>query len=452
MSHLRPRHRCGGASQAPALLLAIALAAAPLGAEEIALPAALELARASNPAFAAARRRAEAAAAEAAAAARSASWPRLALTSGWTATDQPAAVFAQRLDAGTLAARDLALDRLSSPSAYAHLGTALALEVPIDASGKAAAQRRDAEARSRIAAAAAREAELETDLQVSTAWHRALVAAQAVAATERTVAGSLAREGELEARASEGAALHADLLRARTRRRRLEAELAARRGERSTALAALALAVGSERPLAPAGAPAVPAPPGEIAPWLAAAGSGAAVAAARAAVEAAAARESAERRGARPDLLLSAQLRDDRGPLADGQESWAGGAMLRWSLFDPQRASRRTAAATARAAAQADLAAALARARFETEAAWHAAAATHERWLAARGGTEEGREALRVVRERRSAGLATLTDELETEAAALAAELDELAAAAEAAIARAALARTAGRAAAETTP
>jgi len=59
-------------------------------------------------------------------------------------------------------------------------------------------------------------------------------------------------------------------------------------------------------------------------------------------------------------------------------------------------------------------------------------------------GTAEGREALRVVQERRQAGMATLTDELETEAASLAAELGELSAAADTALADAALARAAG--------
>jgi hypothetical protein len=49
-----------------------------------------------------------------------------------------------------------------------------------------------------------------------------------------------------------------------------------------------------------------------------------------------------------------------------------------------------------------------------------------------------------VVQERRTAGLATLTDELETEAAALAAALAEIAAAAEVSIADAALRRAAG--------
>jgi outer membrane protein TolC len=49
-----------------------------------------------------------------------------------------------------------------------------------------------------------------------------------------------------------------------------------------------------------------------------------------------------------------------------------------------------------------------------------------------------------VVQERRQAGVATLTDELETETAALQAALAEIAAAAEVAMADAALRRAAG--------
>ena len=81
---------------------------------------------------------------------------------------------------------------------------------------------------------------------------------------------------------------------------------------------------------------------------------------------------------------------------------------------------------------------------FEIVSAWHLAVAASERWDASHGGTEEGLEALRVIRERRDAGLATLTDELETEAAALQAELAEWSAAAGAAVARATLERAAG--------
>ena len=428
-----------------ALVAAIVLPSRWIAAEELSLQAALELAQASSPTLAAARARAAAARAEAEGVARSTRWPRLAATGGWTVTDQPAAVFAQRLDAGALEERDLAIERLTAPGSHAHLGTTLGLEIPIDAFAKGSPQRRGALAAARAAEQAAVEAELETALRVATAWHGAVVAARAVVATEHALGGAVAREGVLDAELAEGAALRADLLRVRTRRRRLEGELASRRGEHRTALAALALAVGAGRPIEPAGEPAAPDPPGELAPWLASSETAPGVEAARAAVEAAAARAESEARSARPDLLLSTQMRDDRGPLDQGAASGLAAALLRWSLYDPQRAPRRAAAAAARAAAEAGLDAAREESRFRIEAAWHRAVAAHERWAAARGGTEEGREALRVVRERRAAGLATLTDELETEAASLAAELDELAASAEAAVTAAALRRAAAR-------
>jgi outer membrane protein len=116
---------------------------------------------------------------------------------------------------------------------------------------------------------------------------------------------------------------------------------------------------------------------------------------------------------------------------------------VRWTL-DPAQ-SRRTAAARAdERVAASEAAALLARVKAEVHAAWVRRAAAREGLVAARGGTEDGREALRIVRERRAAGLATLTDELETDAAALAAELDELRARAELVLAEAALRRAAG--------
>ena len=82
--------------------------------------------------------------------------------------------------------------------------------------------------------------------------------------------------------------------------------------------------------------------------------------------------------------------------------------------------------------------------RLEVALAYRRAAAARARHTAASGGAEEGREALRVVQERRKAGLATLTDELETESEALGAALAEITTAAEVAMADAALARAAG--------
>jgi outer membrane protein TolC len=427
----------------------------------LSLAEAIALAEESSPVLAAARRRAEAAGERALTSERGGNWPRLGLSTAWTATNTPASVFAQKLNAGLFTDADFALGSLNSPDARSHLSTSLAVELPLDPFGKSSPALRASRSEAEAEAQAAREVELEVRLRVVETWHRAGLAAQAVFATERAVAGAASRESLIEAQATEGAVLRADLLRARARRRSLEADLAARRGEAQSAGAGLALAVGSKEPLAPAiesqlddsrvGASGTGTVDEEPAPealteWLERVASRPAVVAARAALAAAEQGSLAAARGVRPDLALSAALLDDRGPLPDGQQTGAAGAFLRWSLFDPQQEPRRAAAESSAAAAAADLAAAEGQARFEIESAWHAAVSARERRQAAHGGTEEGLEALRVVRERRAAGLATLTDELETEAAALAAELAELGATADAAITRAALERAAGAA------
>jgi outer membrane protein TolC len=127
-----------------------------------------------------------------------------------------------------------------------------------------------------------------------------------------------------------------------------------------------------------------------------------------------------------------------------GAQSWAVGAMLRWNFYDATRGKRVAAALADERATVEDERSARDRVRFEVEAAFSRLAAAKDRLTAAEGGAEEGREALRVIQERRSQGLDTLTDELETEAAAFAAELEEINAARSAVLAEAALRRAAG--------
>jgi outer membrane protein TolC len=119
------------------------------------------------------------------------------------------------------------------------------------------------------------------------------------------------------------------------------------------------------------------------------------------------------------------------------------GIGVRWSAFDPSRSQREAAAIAEQRASTVDEAAAEGEVRLSVAVAYRRALAARERHAAAAGGLEEGREALRVVEERRQAGLATLTDELDTEAAALGAALQEIGAAAEVAMADAALRRAA---------
>jgi outer membrane protein TolC len=425
-------------------------ASAPARAAEtlsLCLVEALALADRNNPDLAAARAQAEAQKDRAESVRRSA-WPRLGAGFNWTRSDNPAMAFMGKLNSGMLAPEDLDVARLNSPAALSHLTSALTLEVPVDLPKRIGSAAASQAGLALAAEAATREATLALHLQVVEAYHRLALARRALAVTERAVQSARAREADIEARVAEGGALHADLLRARSRRRQRDADLAERRADAELAAAVLVRLLGVEPTISVqisdvAGAPSPL--QGDAPAWSERASSQ------RPSLEGAKQRRLAtqasalaERRGSWPELALMAQVQDDRSSPSEGQASGTVGAMLRWSLFDPSRGKRVAAAKAAARGAEHETRAALAQVRLEVESAWRRAQATRERYAAAAGGAEEGREALRVVQERRRAGMATLTDELETEAASVAAELDELRAATEAALADAALSRAAG--------
>lgn len=419
----------------------------PAPATPITLAEALDLAGRQNPDLAAARAQV-AAESERTEAIRRGTWPRLGLETGWSYTDIPSAVFAHKLDSGEFTAADFEISRLNDPAGLAHLGTTLGVEAPVDAFGKIRTSALAASERTRSAEARTGEAALELRLQVARAYRQAALARRAVAVTEQALVGARSREADLEARVTGGAALQSDLLRARARRREREADLAERQADRRSATAALARALG-----APAGTvyEAVeealpPAPLDEpLAVWLDRGLAGRpALRATSAAAEAARHALQGEDKSRLPDLAVWGRVQDNRTGFGGGKVAGGIGIGLRWSAFDPTRDRRKAAAEAELSAAELQARAAADQVRLEVETAWHRARAARERFAAAAGGAEEGREALRVIRERRLAGFATLTDELETEAASLAAELQELRAATEAALADAALERAAG--------
>jgi outer membrane protein len=252
----------------------------------------------------------------------------------------------------------------------------------------------------------------------------------------------------MEARVAEGATLRADLLRARARRREREADLAERRGAALVAAAGLARLLGAPPEASYTAVEAAPTPAplgGDENAWIARAlQSRPSLESARQRVEGAGLGERAEQRTILPDVGVFGQFLDDRNGFSGGGQSGVAGAFVRWNAFDPARGKRVAAASAELRAAREDLRAAQDEVRLEVTAAFRRAQTARERHAAAAGGAEEGREALRVIQERRQAGVATLTDELETESASLAAEVMEIEAAAEAAIADAALARAAG--------
>jgi outer membrane protein len=426
--------------------LAVPALAAAQGAP-LTLAEALEMAGRLNPEVRAAQERATAQQRRAEAVARSV-WPRLSLSTSALRSDTPSTVFAQKLNSGDFTQEDFAISRLNAPGALSHLTTVASLELPVDAFGKVRAQERGQSAGEHVADAQAREAVQEIRLRVVEAYRRAVLARRAYAVTEGALVGAQAREADIDARVGEGAALVADLLRVRTRRRQREADLAEQRADVGIAGAVLARLVGADPGTVyePTEEALPPAPVDEDAgAWAVRALEHRPVLeVARQRLDAAQWAVRGEQRSHLPDLALYGQLQDDRSTFARGGQSGTAGVTLRWNAFDPARGKRLAAATADLAAAEQDARAAEDQVRLEVETSWHRARAARERYLAAKGGAEEGREALRVVQERRRAGKATLTDELETESAALAAELGEIQAVAEAVLADSALRRAAG--------
>jgi outer membrane protein TolC len=440
--------RVGTGGLALGLALAIGAAAAESRAEEVTvtLAEALELAGRANPELQASLARAEAQAARAESVDRM-KWPRLGLSVGWGYSNLPASVFANKLNAGQFTAEDFDISRLNDPNALSSLNTALTLEVPIDAFGKIGAATEGQSKYGEAASAATRDERQEIRFRVVEAYRQAELAGRALEVTERALTVAKARERDIEARQETGTALKADLLRARARRRQREAELAARRGEKAVAEAGLARLLGAPpgRTYIPSeGPPPVKPLAGDETEWTARAlKQRPLLQAAGRKLEAAAAMTKGEDKSKWPDLGAFGSLYDNRTG-DGGAQSWAVGVGLRWSIFDSPRSKRKAAALAEQRAAEQDVRAAVDGVRLQIAMAWRNALTARERHAAASGGAEEGREAFRVVQERRKAGMATLTDELETETAALAAVLEEIRAAAEVAIADAALERAAG--------
>jgi len=432
---------------AASLLLSVAGAAAAADEIPLTLAEALEKAEQANPDIQAAKQRAEAQGSRIESVDRML-WPRLDLTLGWSRTDLPAMVFMGKLNAGEFTQNDFAIDQLNSPAPLSHLMSTLTLMAPVDLAGKVKAMSSAQAAVERAMQAGTLEMLQEIRVRVIEAYRNAELAARAVALTERALEGAQARERDIQARVEEGAALHADLLRARARRRQREADLAERRGQRRMAQAALARLLGAEPGTLydPTEAPVAPAPlEGDLAAWMQRALEHRPVyTATQEKRNAAHWMTTAEDRALIPDVGVFGQLQDDRNSFSGGNQSWAFGAMLKWGVFDPGRSKRLAAARADERAAELETRSSADQIRLEVEMAYRRAESARERYTAAAGGAEEGREALRVLQERRQAGMATLTDELEAEAASLGAELAEIQAAAEAALADAALKRAAG--------
>ena len=222
------------------LATAAAMADPSAGAREpLSLEAALARASAQNPDLRALRERATASATRGEGI-RKQKLPRLGAEVNAQRTDNAAAVFAHKLNAGQFTPEDFEIARLNSPSAISHLGSSLFVEVPIDLFGRVNLASDAQAAGQKAITENVREAEASIALQVTEAYLGAVLARKAALTTEKAVAAVRSREAITEARFAEGVALQSDVLRVRARRRAREADLASQLAELEVAEAMLA--------------------------------------------------------------------------------------------------------------------------------------------------------------------------------------------------------------------
>lgn len=375
-------------------------------------------------------------------------WPRVSVNSQWSRTDNAAMVFMGKLTSGVIKSPDFEPSLLNDPRSRSQLATRLQVEAPLDPFRRHEPSRQASRAAAASADANSREYTLDLIHRVTEAYASAALTRERVGAVDHALQGAKSREKEVEAQVGEGAALRGDLLRVRSRRREREADLAALIADQSGSLAVLNELLGArgETTYVPGDLPHEGALPVEDEAALVAKAltQRPALDALRLQAEAAHHSVAADHRSRLPEIAVFAQLTDDRGGFSEGRQSYAIGGVLRVSLFDPTKGARQSEARIAERAAELDHLAAIDGVRRAVRNAREQVRARMAALEAARGGTEEGKEALRVVQERRREGLGTLTDELEADAAALGAQLREIAAQVELAMAHATLARVTG--------
>jgi outer membrane protein TolC len=423
----------------------LALGQAPPDPVPLTLAEAIVLAERADPELAAASEAALAASQRARAAGRF--WfPSLGLDAVWARTDVPARVFAQKLNRGELDSGDLALESLNQPSADSNLETSLGLRLPLDVSGSLRASAARAGAAAEAEEERARAARGDLRLAVTTVFHAVAAAEREVAAAESSLEAAVGLERETQARHELGAALVSDLLKARSRRRRRDVEVARARSDAELRRARLRSLLGWP-PGGPVQVEAAPATGEERAleEWVREALSGSPeIGAARAGARAAREALRFERLSALPSLEAAGSVQDDRARFSGGAQSAAVALQLRWSLWDPARRFRTAAADAERASAEAAVNAAETAARLAVETRWRELRLARLAADAAREDRTDAGEVFRVARERWLAGKASMADTLDAESELAAASAAHARAEAGVAAARAALDRTAG--------
>ena len=354
--------------------------------------------------------------------ARAALLPRLSVSSGWTRSVDPVAVFGTKLRQGRFGEPDFAPDALNDPAPVDDWETRASAGWDVIAPSRWAA-RASADHRARAAGWSERRTVEATDFRTRVLYYEALRVRERVAAAK--AAREAAREvvRQFERRHDEGLLTRADLLQARAEHEATRAEVAAVRQAAREAGVTLAVHLGwspDTIPLA-TGRPAEPRP--VRSPALAP-DERADVRAAAEQVRAAEAGVSSARLSFLPTLGTFATWSSHATePLGGDGTDWTVGVGLRWSVFEglgrKAELERARAELTAARLAHDRL---VREARGEVVSARHGLTAAREAHRAAGAAREAAIAGRDLMRRRFGEGLATPAELLQAEARARRAE------------------------------
>lgn len=359
--------------------------------------------------------------------ARSGYLPRVQYMENLMRGNNPVYVFGSLLTQRQFTAANFDIGRLNRPDALNNFQSMVTAEQLVYDFGGVKHGVKAAEFGKKISEAERRAAELELIARVARAYHGVTLAAQALEVAREALKTAEADLKRAQTVRDAGLATEADVLAVQVHAAAMREQVIRRDADLKVARAALNEALGLPldtphelaTPLAPAAAVEAASP--ELRPEIEQI---------RMARQAAEAQARSARSGYLPQIAFRAALEADRQEFFNkGGGNWLVMGSVRWNLFDGSRTRNSVAEAKAMAAAAAAgerqyenaLRLELARALAEFEAATERIAVTE-------AGVAQAEESLRIIRNRYSNGLATVTELLRAQTALLDARTRRLAA------------------------
>lgn len=355
--------------------------------------------------------------------------PHFSISEMFTRSNDPVYAFGTKLRQSVFTERDFALPSLNSPAALNNYSTRFVLQQPIFNGGRSWYGRRMAKSYSDAADKAAIYTIQETAFQVRKAYYSVVLARESLVVLDAALEAARSHAHQAGRMAAQGLATRADELKASVRVAELEQKRISAANSVTVAGEYLKLAAGwrDDRPVLPLDSLSLVAFETGLDSLISYAltSHGQLAAADRAALAAGYGARSAL--GALiPSLNGFAQYeRDGKKAFGGDGDNWMVGLSLDWNVFDGLGSAGNVKSARAMREKALNEAAMLRhKVEVDVREAWLNLNAAREQTGVARAAREQALESLRIVENQYREGLASITDLLDTEAAATGAGLN----------------------------